>query len=125
MTRVRPLLRRPLRAAAAVFLASTSVWAAAELYGKPLRGLTRVPLATLLAEEARYAGKAVRVSGTAAAEPGAVVLKDGDAAVPLRTDGTFSLPEGLAGGAVTAEGKLQRGEKDGLAFVATGVEVQR
>lgn len=103
-------------AVAASLLASET-----ELYGKPLRGLTAVPLAELKANPDRHRDKTIRVAGTAAAaSPGEVTLSEGGASLPVRTDGSFTLPEKLAGAKVIAEGKLKGG-----ALVATGLEVSR
>jgi hypothetical protein len=111
-------------AAALVLVAATAAALAGtgnELYGKPLRGLSAVPLAEVKAQSARYAGKAIRVGGTGGASAAnEVTLSEGGASLLVRTDGSFSLPATLDGAQVTAEGKL----KDG-AFVASGVEVKR
>jgi hypothetical protein len=120
--------RWAVRAAAfALCLAARSADAApgAELYGKPLRGLTRVPLATLVADPSPYFTKPLRVGGAASGAKGTVVLAEDAARLALETDGSFTLPEGLDGARLTAEGRLRKGEKDTLFFVATGVEVRR
>ena len=108
-------------AGAALF--SSAPARAADLYGKPLRGLTAVSVAAVFAEPAKYAAKAVRVEGRNEGAAGRPALKDGDAVLPILTDGTYTLPEGLAGGTLAAEGKAQT--RAGRAvFVATGVEVR-
>ena len=107
-------------AGAALF--SSAPARAADLYGKPLRGLTAVSVAAVFAEPAKYAAKAVRVEGRNEGAAGRPALKDGDAVLPILTDGTYTLPEGLAGGTLAAEGKAQTREGRAV-FVATGVEV--
>ncbi|MGA7992715.1 MAG: hypothetical protein WCC53_14860 [Thermoanaerobaculia bacterium] len=117
------------RAAAALAVAALAVPAAAparatDLYGKPLRGLTPVSVAKVVAAPERYAAKAVRVEGKNEGPAGQPALKEGDAVLPILTDGSFSLPDGLEGGALAAEGKAQA-RKGGAVFVASGVEVRR
>ena len=91
-----------------------------ELYGKPLRGLTAVPIAELKQAPAKYRDKAVRVVGTAGSVAGAeAILADGAVSIGMRADG-FTLPAKLAGARVIAEGKLKEG-----VLVATGIEVTR
>ncbi len=104
-------------------LAAAAFAAGSELYGKPLRGLSAVSVATVVAHPADYSAKPIRVSAPNKGEKGHAVLSEGDAALPLETDG-FSLPEDLAGARLTAEGRVKSGEK-GVVFVATGVEVKR
>lgn len=125
---------RPFATSAAAALAVTALLvtvlaaavlaaAPADLYGKPLRGLTPVSVAAIVAAPARYAAKAVRVEGKNAGAAGRPALKDGDSVLPIVTDGSFSLPAGLEGGTLAAEGKAR--SRDGRAeFVATGVEVR-
>lgn len=125
----RPAAFRCAAGAAALVLciAAFSAGAAppAELYGKPLRGLTRVPLATLIADPSPYLTKPLRVDGAARGAKGPVVLAEDAAHLALETDGSFTLPGDLNGTRLTAEGRLRKGEKDTLVFVATGVEVRR
>jgi hypothetical protein len=93
----------------------------AELYGKPLRGLSPVPIEELARDAGRYRAKPVRVVGVASAgDTEKVTLSEGKASLLVRTDGSFTLPANLAGVRVTAEGKLKGSE-----LVATGVEVDR
>lgn len=119
--------RFPLRAAAALAaaaLAATTFPArAADLYGKPLRGLTAVSVAAVVADPAKYAAKAVRVEGKNEGPAGKPALREGDAYLPIVSDGSFTLPEGLAGGTLAAEGKAQSREGRAV-FVATGLEVR-
>ena len=110
-------------AAAALVLAALPA-RGADLYGKPLRGLTAVRVAAVVADPARYAAKSVRVEGANAGSAGKPALKDGDAVLPIVTDGSYALPGTLSGGALAAEGRA-RADKDGVVFVATGVEVRR
>ena len=97
---------------------------AADLYGKPLRGLTPVTVASVVAAPEKYAAKAVRVEGKNAGAAGRPALKDGDNVLPIVSDGSFKLPADLAGGFLAAEGR-GRADRSGAVFVATGVEVRR
>jgi hypothetical protein len=96
---------------------------AADLYGKPLRGLSPVSVAAIVKDPARYSAKAVRVEGSNAGAAGRPALKDGDAVLPVVSDGSFKLPQDLAGGFLSAEGRARAAEA-GAVFVATGVEVR-
>ena len=119
------LLAPAALAALALFVVVSALPAsAADLYGKPLRGLSAVPVREVVKEPARFAGKAVRVEGLNAGETGSPALKDGDAVLPVVSDGSFKLPGNLAGGFLAAEGRT-RSEGSGAVFVATGVEVRR
>jgi hypothetical protein len=96
---------------------------AADLYGKPMRGLTAVSVAAVVATPAKYSAKSVRVEGKNEGSAGKPSLREGDAVLPIVTDGSFSLPGDLSGGTLAAEGRAQ--SRDGHAvFVATGVEVR-
>ena len=97
--------------------------AASELYGKPLRGLSAVSIAAVVAHPADYEGKTIRISGPNKGEKGHPALAEGGALLSLVTDG-FSLPDDLPDARLTAEGRVRKDEK-GAAFVATGVEVRR
>ncbi len=119
----------PVRAAPALAAAALAAFAAlparaADLYGKPLRGLTAVPVAAVVAAPEKYSAKAIRVEGKNAGPAGRPALKDGDAVLPIVTDGSFSLPSDLAGGTLAAEGRA-RASDGGAVFVATGLEVRR
>lgn len=119
------LRRLPQNVAAAALAALAGFSAsAADLYGKPLRGLSPVAVRAIVAEPARYAAKAVRVEGANAGAAGRPALKDGDAVLPIVPDGSFELPANLAGGLLAAEGRA-RSSESGVVFVATGVEVRR
>jgi hypothetical protein len=121
----RPFATSALAALIGTALAAAVLVAApADLYGKPLRGLTPVSVAAIVAAPERYAAKAVRVEGNNVGAAGQPALKDGDSVLPVVTDGSFSLPAGLQGGTLAAEGKAR--SRDGRAeFVASGVEVRR
>ena len=106
----------------ALFFAVSSA-SAADLYGKPLRGLSPVSVAAVVKDPARFSAKAVRVEGLNAGAAGRPSLKDGDAVLPVVTDGSFKLPQDLAGGFLAAEGRARAAET-GVVFVATGVEVR-
>jgi hypothetical protein len=119
-------MRRSARVAAAILAAGLAAAAparAADLYGKPLRGLTAVHVAAIVAEPARYAAKAVRVEGKNEGAAGSPALKEGDAVLPIVSDGAWTLPETLAGGTLAAEGRAQTREGRAV-FVATGLEVR-
>ena len=115
--------RQLVAAALTVALGLAGRLLAAEVYGKPLKGLSAVPVASAVANPEKYAGKAIRVAGVNAGEKGRPALRDGDAVLPVVADG-FDLPEDLGTVRLTAEGRLRR-EKDAVVFVATGVEVRR
>jgi hypothetical protein len=122
-------MRRPETLAAAFALTLSAVSfavlpaSAADLYGKPLRGLSPVSVAAIVKDPARYSAKAVRVEGSNAGAAGRPALKDGDAVLPVVSDGSFKLPQDLAGGFLAAEGRARAAET-GAVFVATGVEVR-
>ncbi|MGE5344550.1 MAG: hypothetical protein ACM3JH_01235 [Acidithiobacillales bacterium] len=97
---------------------------AADVYGRPLRGLTAVPVREAVTEPERFAGLDIRVTGPNAGSDVRPVLKEGDAVLPILTDGSFTLPAKLDGMTLTAEGSLRKKEGD-IVFVATGVEVTR
>lgn len=119
------------RVRASVALLATLVFAsnafpllAAEVCGKPLRGLTAVAVREAVANPGRFAGRDIRVAGPNAGPEGKPGLKDGDLFLPIVPDGSFKLPEKLDGAKLTAEGRLKR-ERSSVLFVATGVEVRR
>lgn len=120
-------LPRPL-AAAAGFAALAALAAfsagAAELYGKPLRGLSPVAARDIVQDPARYSGKSVRVEGANAGAAGRPSLKDGEAVLPIVSDGSYKIPADLAGGFLAAEGRASTADSRTV-FVATGVEVRR
>jgi hypothetical protein len=114
----------PFAAVAALGLLAAFAASAADLYGKPLRGLSPVAVAAIVKDPARYSAKAVRVEGANAGAAGRPALKEGDAMLPVVSDGSFTLPADLAGGFLAAEGRA-RATDSGAVFVATGVEVRR
>jgi len=109
---------------ALLVLAATFPAQGADLYGKPLRGLSPVAVRDVVQDPARYAAKAARVEGLNAGATGSPALKDGDAVLPIVSDGSFKVPKDLAGGFLAAEGRA-RAEGKGAVFVATGIEVRR
>ena len=113
-----------LFAVAALGLLAALPASAADLYGKPLRGLSPVAIRDVVKDPARYAAKAARVEGLNAGAAGSPALKDGDTVLPIVSDGSFKFPGDLAGGFLAAEGRT-RSEGSGAVFVATGVEVRR
>ncbi len=96
----------------------------AEVYGRPLRGLTPVAIREAVTDPGRFAGRDIRVAGPNAGPEGKPGLKDDDLFLPIVSDGSFKLPEKLDGARLTAEGRLKR-ERSSVLFVATGVEVGR
>jgi hypothetical protein len=114
----------PFAAAVALTLYAAAPGFAADLYGKPLRGLSPVAVAAIVKDPARYSAKAIRVEGLNAGAAGRPALKEGDAILPVVSDGSFTLPADLAGGFLAAEGRA-RAADSGAVFVATGVEVRR
>jgi len=111
-------------AVAALGLFAALAASAADLYGKPLRGLSPVSVAAIVKDPARYSAKAIRVEGVNAGAAGRPALKDGDAVLPIVSDGSFKLPPDLASGFLAAEGRARAAET-GAVFMATGVEVRR
>jgi hypothetical protein len=123
--KTRPSRLALVNAAVLAVLAATatSPASAADLYGKPLRGLSPVSVAAVVKDPARYSAKPVRVEGLNTGVAGRPSLKDGDAVLPVVSDGSFKLPQELAGGFLAAEGRARAAET-GVVFVATGVEVR-
>jgi hypothetical protein len=97
---------------------------AADVYGKPLRGLTAVPVREAVTEPERFADLDIRVAGPNAGPEGRPELKDGEAVLPIVTDGSYKLPAKLDGATLAAEGFLKR-QEGSVVFVATGVEITR
>ncbi len=118
------------RDASAAFLAGLLLFSAAgpllgaEVYGKPLRGLTPVAVRDAVTNPERFEGRDIRVAGPNAGPAGKPELKEGDALLPVVPDGSFKLPEKLEGAKLTAEGRLKK-DGDNLVFVASGIEVRR
>ncbi len=115
--------RALLAALILVLVAAAPLWAA-EVYGKPLRGLSPVSVRDVVANPGRYAGRDVRVAGECAGLEGKPALRDGEAVLPLVTDGSFQLPGRLAGARLAAEGRVKQ-TGGTVVFVASGVEVTR
>ena len=121
MNPLRPALA--LLAIAPLLLAPTA--GGAELFGRPLRGLTAVPAGEVAKNPERYAGRQVRVEGTLRREgDGAFSLAQGEGVLRLRGDG-FSLPASADGAQAAAEGKIASSGGEGPTLVASGVEVRR
>jgi len=113
----------PLLAALLLVTASGRL-SAAEVWGKPLRGLTAVPVRDAVEDPDRFAGHDVRVAGPNAGTDGNAALKEGDALLPIVTDGSFDLPARLGRATLTAEGRVTK-RAGTVVFVASGVEVRR
>jgi hypothetical protein len=119
--RLRPLI-------VALLLAGLAFSArAAELFGKPLRGLSPVSIAELHRKAASYEGRTIRIRGEVRTEGGAFHVAEGAASlrVTMRESGT-ALPKDADGASVAAEGTF-RGKGPGGAPVleATGLELTR
>lgn len=95
----------------------------AEIYGKPLRGLSAVPIPALLASPDRYAGKSVRVAGTGRKGAGGLEVAEGEAALKVVPEG-FALPDSALGARWTVEGKV-RADGGPPLLTASGIEVSR
>jgi len=119
----RLLAPAPLLAALLLLAAPGRLWAA-EVYGKPLRGLTAVPVRDAVADPDRFVGRDVRVAGPNAGSDGKVALKEGNALLPIVTDGSFELPAKLGRVTLTVEGRVTK-SAGVVVFVASGVEVRR
>jgi hypothetical protein len=119
--------RLPILAALLVLAAAVPTVRAAELYGRPLRGLTAVPIAELAKRAAEFDGKTIRVRGQVRAEDGAFRLAEGDAAVRVvLRDRGGALPGDASGATATAEGTFRaKGAAGDPALEATGVEIAR
>jgi putative intracellular protease/amidase len=118
--RLAPLL-------AAVALAGLTLPAAgAELYGRPLRGLSAVPIAELAKNGAAYEGKTIRVKGSVVAAGKVFRLAEGPAEIVVTMRDGSALPPDASGAAATAEGTFRaKGAGGGPALDATGVELTR
>lgn len=119
------MARLPL--AAAVLLAAIALPAAgAELYGRPLRGLSAVPIAELAKNGAAYEGKTIRVRGTAAVAGSVFRLAEAGASVAVTMRDGSALPSDASGAAATAEGTFRaKGAGGEPTLEATGVELAR
>jgi hypothetical protein len=117
-------LRPALVVLVGVLLAGEGALLAAEVWGKPLKGLSAVPVREVVTHPEHFVGRDIRVAGPNSGEEGKPALKDGDALLPIVSDGSFELPAKLAGTRLAAEGRVK---KDGssVVFAATGLEVRR
>ena len=122
--RVVRLLAAPALLAALLVSAVPGSLLAAEVYGKPLRGLTTVSVREAVADPERFVGRDVRVTGLNEGPEGKAALKEGDVLLPIVTDGSFELPAKLGNAKLTAEGRVTK-NAGAVAFVASGVEVKR
>jgi hypothetical protein len=113
---------------ALVLLAAVALEArAAELYGRPLRGLTAVPIADLARKAPEYDGKTIRARGQVRSEGGAFALADGGASIRVvLRDAGAALPGDASGASATAEGTFRaKGPGGGPTLEASGVELTR
>ena len=113
---------------AAFLLAGLTLSAAGvELYGKPLRGLTPVPIAELNRSAAVHDGKTIQVRGKVRSGEGAFLLTEGAASVRVTMSGPgAALPSDASGASATAEGLFRaKGPGGGPALEATGLELTR
>ena len=113
---------------AAFLLAGLTVSApGAELYGRPLRGLTPVPIAQLQRKASDYDGRTVRVRGEVRSERGAFRLVEGDASLRVTMrDADSALPSDANGASATAEGVFRaKGPGGAPGLEATGLELTR
>lgn len=98
----------------------------AELYGKPLRGLTPVSIADLHRKSATYEGKTVRVRGEVLNEEGSFRITEGAASLLVTMPEGAALPADATGAAATAEGTFRSKGPDGTpSLEATGLELTR
>ena len=119
---------RPAPLLAAFLLAGLSLSApGAELYGKPLRGLTPVPIAKLNREAASYDGKTIRVRGEVRVESDGFSLVEGADSLRLTMrNAAAALPPDAKGASATAEGVFRaKGAGGAPGLEATGVELAR
>ena len=119
---------RPKPLLAALLLTGLATTAlGAELYGRPLRGLTPVPIPELTRKAAEYDGKTVRVRGELRSEKGAFRIVEGPAALRVTMrDPEATLPGDANGAAATAEGLFRaKGAAGEPALAATGLELTR
>ena len=119
---------RPGPFLAALLLAGLALSApGAELYGKPLRGLTPVSIAELHRKAAGYDGKTIQVRGTVRSDDGALSLAEGAASLRVTmSEPGATLPSDAAGATATAEGVFRaKGTGGGPALEATGLELTR
>ncbi len=98
----------------------------AELYGRPLRGLTPVPVAELHEKAAAFDGKTIQVRGEVKVADGAFRLTEGAAGVVVTMKDGTALPADATGASAVAEGTFRaKGAGGGPALEATGLELTR
>lgn len=98
----------------------------AELFGRPLRGLTAVPIAELHAKAAAFDGRTIRVRGDVQSSAGAFRLAEGAATVSVTMKDGTALPADATGASAVAEGTFRaKGAGGGPALEATGLELTR
>ncbi|HYN40301.1 MAG TPA: hypothetical protein VE129_00880 [Thermoanaerobaculia bacterium] len=118
-----------LRSFLAVLLISGVALSApgAELYGKPLRGLTPVSIVELQRKAAGFDGKTIQVRGTVHSQSGAFSLTEGAASLRVTmSEPGATLPSDATGATATAEGVFRaKGIGGGPAIEATGLELTR
>jgi hypothetical protein len=122
-TPTSPLIRV---SAVAVLLASVALAGPAEIYGRPLRGLTLVRVAEILRDPKALGARAFRIGGRCErTSEGALTVRDAEAVIALEAIG-FAVPENAVGAQIAAEGRIgAEDEKDTVRFLADGVEVAR
>ncbi len=122
-TPTSPLIRV---SAVAVLLASVALAGPAEIYGRPLRGLTLVRVAEILRDPKALGARAFRIGGRCErTSEGALTVRDAEAVIALEAIG-FAVPENAVGAQIAAEGRISAEEKrNPVRFLADGVEVAR
>ncbi len=119
-------MARPHLAAALLVAAIALPAAGAELYGRPLRGLSAVPIAELAKNGAAYEGKTIRVRGTAAVAGNVFRLTEAGASVAVTMRDGSALTPDTSGAAATAEGTFRaKGAGGEPTLEATGFELAR
>lgn len=113
-----------VRVLGVVVLSALLAASRADVYGRPPKGLTPVPIASVLKEPARYAARAVRVVGRADVKDEKLTLSEGPDALAIETEG-FTPPKSVSGASVAAEGHVRVAGDAPPVFVATGLEVTR
>ena len=119
---------KPRSVLAALLLAGLAFSAgAAELYGRPLRGLSPVAIAELREKAAAFDGKTIRVRGDVLSEDGVFFLSEREARLKVTMrDAGIPLPGDASGARATAEGVFRaKGPGGEPALEATGVELTR
>lgn len=109
-----------------MLLASAALAGTAEMYGRPLRGLTLVRVAEILRDPNALGARTFRISGKCErTEAGALAVRDAEAVIALEIIG-FAVPENAVGAPIAAEGRIGAADKrKPVRFLADGVEVAR